>query len=138
MNIAGSNRGVARFPQNKMGIPTISEIYGIIIGCSAQTTATGERRVANARHAVRYRYARESGALLERKAANARHAVSDGYARQAVARSERRTANARHAVSDGYARQAGAFIERIGANARSTGNNDRFQGCRDIRGIITI
>ena len=98
MNIAGSNRGVARFPQNKMGIPTISEIYGIIIGCSAQTTATIERIVANARHAIRNSNAFQADTISERRGANARHAVGYRYARQLGAIIERIVANAYHAV----------------------------------------
>ena len=104
MNIVGSNRGVARFPQNKMGIPTISEIYGIIIGCSAQTTATRERIVANARHAVGNRYARQAVAIIERPFANARHAARYRYARQAIAPSERPLANAFHTGRNDNAR----------------------------------
>ena len=98
-------------------------------------------RVACSVQCVSYKrqgYAPQAGATIERPVANARHAVRYLNARQAVAIIERRGANTRHAARYRYARQAGAMIERSGANARSTGNNDRFQGCRDIRGIITI
>ena len=63
------------------------------------------------------RNARQLGAIIERPLANARHAVRYRYARQAGATRERIFANARHAVRYRYARQSGATSERIGANA---------------------
>jgi len=78
-----------------------------------QDTATIERILANALHAVGNLDACEATATSERIIFNARHAVSKRDARKATATIERRIANARHTVGDCDVCKAVAIIERI-------------------------
>ena len=74
-----------------------------------QPAAAPERRVSDARYALRDRHAREAAAVVERLVADARHAVRDRHARQASAPVERRVSDARYALRDRHV-PAGADI----------------------------
>ena len=67
-----------------------------------EATATIERIIADARHAIRNRDAHKTTAILERRIADARHAIRNRDAREATAIGERPSADARHAVFDDY------------------------------------
>ena len=83
-----------------------------------ERAAAIERRTADARHAVPYRYRGQRGAAQERIIADVRHAVRYRYRGQRGAAVERRITDARHAVPYRYRGQRGAEVERIFADAR--------------------
>ena len=83
-----------------------------------ETTASGERRITDARHAFRHRDAREDTAIIERIIADARYAFRNRDAREATAKPKRILANARHAFGNRDAREATAIGKRFIANAR--------------------
>ncbi len=72
----------------------------------------------------------QAAAEVEHLIADARHAVADRYARQAATAVECTAADARHTITDCSARQIAAVVERIITNARHTVlNHSLFNFC---------
>jgi len=93
-----------------------------------QAGATGERIIADARHAIGYGNARQAGTVIERTFADARHTAGYRYACQASTAVERIIADARHAIGYGNARQAGTVIERTFADALAYASRSKING----------
>ena len=83
-----------------------------------KATALVERIITDARHAIRYRDAREVTATFERKTTDARHAIRNRDIREARASVERIITDARHTIWNRDARETTATAECIIANTR--------------------
>ena len=103
-----------------------------------QTRTTGERRPANARHAVGNIDADQTAARRERLGADARYAFGNDDFRQSDAASERLIANTCNTASDRNTFQIFAFLEGRTANGtRALGDSHACQTATTVKREIT-